>query len=174
VTAEEIAQQYPTVPLVDVYSVITYYLRHKPEVDAYLNEREVLADRVGLELRDGTGAISDPSGRGVRIRFGVAKTQVIGEIRFRDVSFAVIPGPPPESESTPPSPPGGIAGVPVLLRLGVMHWRRTTAGLRPAVLTFQRNPALGGDCCVANIGRNLVVQRREFTIDFTRMTLRLD
>src|SRR5262245_33888484 len=31
-TAEEIAQQYPTVPLVDVYSVITYYLRHKPDV----------------------------------------------------------------------------------------------------------------------------------------------
>lgn len=31
-TAEEIAQQYSSVPLVDVYSVITYYLRHKPEV----------------------------------------------------------------------------------------------------------------------------------------------
>lgn len=49
-TAEEIAQQYPTVPLVDVYSVITYYLRHKPEVDAYLKEREVLADRVREEV----------------------------------------------------------------------------------------------------------------------------
>jgi uncharacterized protein (DUF433 family) len=32
VTAEDIAQQYPSVPLVDVYAVITYYLRHKPEV----------------------------------------------------------------------------------------------------------------------------------------------
>jgi uncharacterized protein (DUF433 family) len=48
-TAEEIAQQYPTVPLVDVYSVITYYLRHKPEVDAYLKEREVLAESVREE-----------------------------------------------------------------------------------------------------------------------------
>ena len=27
-TAEEIAQQYPSVGLADVYSVITYYLRH--------------------------------------------------------------------------------------------------------------------------------------------------
>ena len=45
-TAEEIAQQYPTVPLVDVYSVITYYLRHKPEVDAYLTARESVAARV--------------------------------------------------------------------------------------------------------------------------------
>lgn len=49
-TAEEIAQQYPTVPLVDVYSVITYYLRHKPEVEAYLKEREALAERVRGEI----------------------------------------------------------------------------------------------------------------------------
>lgn len=45
-TAEEIAQQYPTVPLVDVYSVITYYLRHKPDVDAYRVERDAAAGRV--------------------------------------------------------------------------------------------------------------------------------
>ncbi len=49
-TAEEIAQQYPTVPLVDVYSVITYYLRHKPEVEAYLEGRESLAERVREEV----------------------------------------------------------------------------------------------------------------------------
>jgi uncharacterized protein (DUF433 family) len=49
-TAEEVAQQYPTVPLVDVYSVITYYLRHKSEVDAYLKERNVLAERVREEV----------------------------------------------------------------------------------------------------------------------------
>ena len=49
-TAEEIAQQYPTVPLVDVYSVITYYLRHKPEVDAYLAARDALAARVREEV----------------------------------------------------------------------------------------------------------------------------
>ncbi len=49
-TAEEIAQQYSSVPLVDVYSVITYYLRHKPEVDAYLREREEQAERVREEV----------------------------------------------------------------------------------------------------------------------------
>lgn len=49
-TAEEIAQQYPAVPLVDVYSVITYYLRHKPDVDAYRAEREALAGRVREEV----------------------------------------------------------------------------------------------------------------------------
>jgi hypothetical protein len=33
-----------------VYSVITYYLRHKPEVEAYLKEREALAARVREEV----------------------------------------------------------------------------------------------------------------------------
>jgi uncharacterized protein (DUF433 family) len=49
-TAEEIAQQYSSVPLVDVYSVITYYLRHKPEVDTYLKTRETQAERVREEV----------------------------------------------------------------------------------------------------------------------------
>src|SRR5262245_48029649 len=38
-TAEEIAQQYPTVSLADVYAGITYYLRHRDEVDTYLEHR---------------------------------------------------------------------------------------------------------------------------------------
>jgi uncharacterized protein (DUF433 family) len=49
-TAEEIAQQYSSVPLVDVYSVITYYLRHKPEVCTYLEAREERAERVREEV----------------------------------------------------------------------------------------------------------------------------
>lgn len=35
-TAEEIAQQYPTVELSDIYAVIAYYLRHHDEVETYL------------------------------------------------------------------------------------------------------------------------------------------
>ena len=50
-TAEEIAQQYSSVPLVDVYSVITYYLRHKPEVCAYLKTREERAERVRNDVQ---------------------------------------------------------------------------------------------------------------------------
>jgi uncharacterized protein (DUF433 family) len=49
-TAEEIAQQYASVPLVDVYSVVTYYLRHKAEVDAYLEQRAALAVRLRAEV----------------------------------------------------------------------------------------------------------------------------
>jgi uncharacterized protein (DUF433 family) len=38
-TAEEIAQQYPSLALADVYSVLGYLLRHEREVTAYLNQR---------------------------------------------------------------------------------------------------------------------------------------
>lgn len=38
-TPEEIAQQYPSVPLSDVYSVIGYYLRRSADVEAYLTKR---------------------------------------------------------------------------------------------------------------------------------------
>jgi len=60
-TAEEIAQQFPTVSLVDVYSVITYYLRHKPEVEAYLRERGALAEQVRAEAerRSSSAGIRD-------------------------------------------------------------------------------------------------------------------
>lgn len=35
-TAEEIAQQYPSASLADVYQVIGYYLRHRSEFESYL------------------------------------------------------------------------------------------------------------------------------------------
>jgi uncharacterized protein (DUF433 family) len=38
-TPEEIVLKYPSLDLTDVYSVITYYLWHRGEVDAYLEER---------------------------------------------------------------------------------------------------------------------------------------
>ena len=45
-TAEEIAYQYPVVPLADIYSVIGYYLHQKNEVDAYLKRRAKVAEEV--------------------------------------------------------------------------------------------------------------------------------
>jgi uncharacterized protein (DUF433 family) len=45
-TLETIAQRYPTVALVDAYSVIAYYLRHRREVEDYLARREEKADEV--------------------------------------------------------------------------------------------------------------------------------
>jgi len=57
-TAEQIAQQYPSVDLADVYAVITYYLRHRGEVDEYLRAR----DRAAAEVRANNEARFDPVG----------------------------------------------------------------------------------------------------------------
>jgi uncharacterized protein (DUF433 family) len=48
-TAEEIAQQYPTVPLADVYSVIGYYLHNRNEIDSYLEKRQEEAQKIQKE-----------------------------------------------------------------------------------------------------------------------------
>ena len=61
-TAEEITQQYPVVSLPDVYAAIAFYLRHRDEVDAYLEEgrrqcdafrqeQEAKGDRSGIRER---------------------------------------------------------------------------------------------------------------------------
>lgn len=57
-TAEEIAQQYPSLQLADIYSAIGYYLRHRPEVEAYLQQRAQQAVRV----RSQNETRLDPSG----------------------------------------------------------------------------------------------------------------
>jgi uncharacterized protein (DUF433 family) len=45
-TAEEIAYQYPAVSLADIYSVISYYLHQKGNVEAYLKRREKFAEEI--------------------------------------------------------------------------------------------------------------------------------
>lgn len=46
--------------------------------------------------------------------------------------------------------------------------------LSPALVTLQTLPSMGGECCVGNIGRDLLTQSGGFTIDFSSMTLWLD
>jgi uncharacterized protein (DUF433 family) len=47
---ETIVQRYSTLTLADVYTTIGYYLRHQQEINAYLNEREQLAETVRQRL----------------------------------------------------------------------------------------------------------------------------
>lgn len=49
----------------------------------------------------------------------------------------------------------------------------TPVRLRPAHVTMQDNPALGGRCCIGNIGLDLLLRTGTVTIDFSRMTLSL-
>ncbi len=45
-TAEEIVQQYPSLDLADVYAVVSYYLRHRDEVDVYLCQRQKQTEEI--------------------------------------------------------------------------------------------------------------------------------
>jgi len=71
-TAQEIAQQYPSVPLADVYSVLGYYLRRPSEVQSYLNQRRAEAERVRVDNE----SRNDPAG--VRQRL-IARTDREGK-----------------------------------------------------------------------------------------------
>ncbi len=48
---------------------------------------------------------------------------------------------------------------------------RTSLTLRPARVMRQRVAAVGGACCIGNVGRDLLTQRGEVVIDFSEMTL---
>jgi uncharacterized protein (DUF433 family) len=54
-TPEEIIEGFPWLSLADVYAILTYYLRHREEVDAYLAENEAEAARLRklIEARQG-------------------------------------------------------------------------------------------------------------------------
>src|SRR5262245_28243399 len=48
-SAEEILLKYPSLKLPDIYAVITYYLWHRQEIDAYLDERRTTSDEIRRE-----------------------------------------------------------------------------------------------------------------------------
>lgn len=68
-TAEEIAQQYPSVSLADIYSVIGYYLHQRPEIEAYLARRR----REAAQIRQENEARWDPTG--IRARLLARRTE---------------------------------------------------------------------------------------------------
>src|SRR5437763_16237835 len=49
-SAEEIAQDYPSVPKSAIYATIAYYLSAQEDVDAYLRARQDQAERVRAEV----------------------------------------------------------------------------------------------------------------------------
>ena len=67
-TPEEIAQQFPTLVLADIYQVIAYFLNHPEAVESYLANRQIEADslRTDIECR------FDP--RGLRARLVARRT----------------------------------------------------------------------------------------------------
>jgi uncharacterized protein (DUF433 family) len=48
-TAEDILMRYPALSLASIYQVIGYYLDHRAEVDAYIEQAQVESERVRSE-----------------------------------------------------------------------------------------------------------------------------
>ena len=63
VSAEGIVEQYPSLRLADVYTVLGYYLDHQPDVDAYLSRRAAAA----AVVRAQNEAAFDPTGVRARL-----------------------------------------------------------------------------------------------------------
>src|SRR4051812_2936887 len=51
-TPESIVESYDGLALADVYAVLSYYLRHTDEIDAYLRRRELEAREVRQRIED--------------------------------------------------------------------------------------------------------------------------
>jgi uncharacterized protein (DUF433 family) len=49
-TPEEIAQDFPTLDLADIYSVVGYYLQNRAEVEEYLKQRNVQREGLKKEI----------------------------------------------------------------------------------------------------------------------------
>lgn len=58
-TPETIVQRYATLTLTDVYGVIAYYLRHRSDIEQYLEEREQRAADVRERIEDQQSDLSE-------------------------------------------------------------------------------------------------------------------
>lgn len=66
-SAEQLAEQFPTVSLAESHAVIAYYLRHRTEVDSYLNEWNGDGDRERTEW------LASPEGQRVQAKLRAAR-----------------------------------------------------------------------------------------------------
>lgn len=62
-SADSIFEQYPSIPLADIHAVLSFYLKHRESVEAYLHNRQIKAEEVRLENE----ARFDPNGIRARL-----------------------------------------------------------------------------------------------------------
>jgi predicted aspartyl protease len=80
-----------------------------------LTDRE--AKKFGLTILTGSAPSMDSSGTGFSSRTAIAREVIIGAMRFRSVSFEVLPADGPFGDAE-----GGIVGLPIQLALGSIRW----------------------------------------------------
>lgn len=72
-TPERIKEQYPTLKLADIYTIIAYYLNNKDEADAYVHQQEEERERPWNPREE------------LFEKFG---KQLIGWVRDKEISYA--------------------------------------------------------------------------------------
>jgi len=72
-TPEAIVQSYDTLQLADVYAVVTWYLRHKEEVEDYLRQRAAEAEAIRRTIE-----AKQPDRAGLRARLLARRAQKEG------------------------------------------------------------------------------------------------
>jgi hypothetical protein len=79
------------------------------------------AKRLRLRIRKSSGTLGQSAGSQVGFRTVVAQEVIVGNTRFKDVSFAVFPD---NQEPWSKLPPGrrGIIGIPILVGLQTLRW----------------------------------------------------
>ncbi len=82
------------------------------------------ARRLGMTIRSTAGKMGQSASAQVGFRTAVAKDVVIGNSRFRNISFAVFPDS-QEPWSNLTSGRRGIIGIPLLVGLGTIRWETT-------------------------------------------------
>jgi uncharacterized protein (DUF433 family) len=60
-TPEDIARKFPSLQLADIYAVISYYLSHQAEVEAYLHRQAQEAEEIyeRIEAQPGLGELRE-------------------------------------------------------------------------------------------------------------------
>ena len=99
------------------------------------------AARLGLSVKEASGTLGNSSGTRVGFRTAVAKQVVIGNVRFKNVSFAVFPDS-QEPWSLLAFGRRGIIGVPMLVGFGTLRWIRNGTlqiGDRPEPLDIRKS-----------------------------------
>ncbi|MEA3339506.1 MAG: DUF433 domain-containing protein [Chloroflexota bacterium] len=84
-TAEEIVYQYPSLYLADVYSVLSYYLQRRADVETYLRQRQ----RQAADVRERNEDRFDPRGTRNRLLARRARQQVA---RYEETARYVAAG----------------------------------------------------------------------------------
>ena len=118
-------------------SPATYFF----DTGAWMNcMSESEAKRLGLTIHEADGSLGTGTGVKVGFRTVVAPDVTVGNIHFRNVSFAVFPD---DQEPWSELPVGqrGLVGIPILLGLRTLRWSRDGATVEIGRKSAPANPA---------------------------------